>query len=68
MTVSPPIFRALSPVPMVTGKMGGAEASDSFSLASSETWGKVHGKGKTGRYAAVSAVGLGQQFEDFYSG
>src|SRR4030067_473422 len=41
MTVSPPSLRALSPVPMVTGKIGGAEASDSLLLASSETWGHL---------------------------
>jgi len=40
-TVSPPTFSALSPTPMVTGVMGGADASSNLALASSETCGQA---------------------------
>ncbi|MBA7668254.1 hypothetical protein ES703_76363 [subsurface metagenome] len=35
-TVSPPIFNLLSPTPIVTGIMGGADASSNLAFASSE--------------------------------
>ncbi len=78
MTVSPPIFRAWSPAPMVRGRMGGAEASASSALACSETYGtgrelglagrQLHGKGQAGGHAAFSAVRLGKIFENLNSG
>src|SRR5512139_1642271 len=40
-TVSPPTLTALGPLPILTIRMGGAEASDSLALVSSETVGQA---------------------------
>ena len=73
-TVSSPTVNAASPVPTVTARIGGAEASESAAFASSETCGQadelslalgeLHREREARRHAAVTAVGLRQVLED----
>ena len=77
MTVSPPMVLTPSFMPILMGRMGGAEAAASFSLdlfgdvrAGIQlrfTAGQGHGKGQTGGEAAFLTVGFGEKFENFNS-